>query len=47
MRLLAAPVEDAGDQALLAQTPRNARAELLALLDLQLDAFSGHTGGEV
>ncbi len=40
---LAAPVEHAGDEALAAQAARLARTEVLALLDDQLCAFSGHT----
>ena len=47
MRCVPAPVEDAGDQALLAQAPRRAGAPLLALLYLETDPFAGHTGGEV
>ena len=37
-----AAVEDARDQPLPAQALRGARADLLALLDLQTDPFSGH-----
>jgi hypothetical protein len=44
---LAAPVEDAGDEALLAQAPRLGRAEPRALRNRQLCPLSGHTGGGV
>ena len=47
MGMLSASVEDAGDQPRLAQALGVARASLLALLDLQTNAFAGHTGGEV
>ena len=47
VRLVPAPVEDAGDQAVLAQPARLAGAALLALLHLETDPFAGHTGGEV
>ena len=47
VRLLPAPVEDAGDHAVLAQAARVAGAPLLALLHLETDPFAGHTGGEV
>jgi hypothetical protein len=47
MRRLTAPVEDAGYEALAAQAPRIGGAAPLALLDLELDSFSGHFGGEV
>ena len=40
---LAAPVEDAGDDPLAAEAACLARAEVLALLDDQLCAFSGHS----
>jgi hypothetical protein len=45
VRLLAAAVEDAGDEALTAQAPSVGRATVLALLHLQLDSFAGHFGG--
>ena len=47
MRRLAAPVEHARHQALAAQSPRIGGAATLALLDLELDSFTGHFGGEV
>ena len=47
MRCLAAPVEDAGHEALVAQAPCVSGAAALARLDLELDSFSGHFGGEV
>jgi hypothetical protein len=47
MRLVASAVEDARDQPVLAQAPRLAGAPLLALLHLETNSFSGHTGGEV
>ena len=43
---LGSPVDHAGHQPLLAQAARDARAELLALADLQADSLVGH-GGEV
>src|SRR5262249_12016430 len=46
VRLLAVAVEDAGNEALTAQAARVSRAASLALLDLQLDSFSGHSGAE-
>ena len=43
VRLLA-PVENAGDQALLAQAPRLGRAENGTILDQELDALTRHGG---
>ena len=42
MRLLPAPVEDAGDQPLAPEPPRRRRAALVALLDLDLDSLACH-----
>ena len=47
MGRLAAPVEDAWDEPLVAQAPRVRRTAALALGDFQLHAFAGHLGGEV
>ncbi len=47
VRLLAAPIEDAGDHPVLAQPPGLPRPAVLALLNFQTDPFAGHTGGEV
>ena len=44
---LAAAVEDARDEALLAQAARLGRAEPVALGDHEFGAFSGHSGGGV
>jgi hypothetical protein len=46
VRLLAAAVEDAGNQPLLAQAARIRGASALARLYLELDSLTGH-GGEV
>jgi hypothetical protein len=46
VRLLAVPVENAGDDPGTAQPPGLARPALLALLNFQTDPFAGHTGGE-
>ena len=43
---LALAVEDAGDEAGLAQAPGLAGASPLALRNLQLDSFARHDGGE-
>ena len=42
VRRVSAPVEDARNQALLAQAPRVARAAVLALAHLELDPLFGH-----
>jgi hypothetical protein len=47
MRRLAAPVQNSGHEALVAQAPRVGGAATLARLDLELDSFSGHFGAEV
>ena len=47
MRRLAAPVEDAGHEAFVAQAPCVGGAAALARLDLELDSFSGHFGAQV
>jgi hypothetical protein len=46
MRMLPAPVEDAGDQPLTAQTAGITGSPSVPLPDGQLDALAGH-GGEV
>ena len=46
MGSLAAPVEDARDEAGLAQPARVGRAAVLALLHFQSDSLSGHDGRE-
>ena len=43
--LLATPVEDARDQALLAQPTRLARSQRVTLMNLQTNSFSRHGGG--
>jgi hypothetical protein len=45
MRLLATPVEHAGDQAFPAQTPRVARSQRVPLLYLETYSLTGHGGG--
>ena len=40
-----APVEDAGDEALLAQAPRLGRAEPGPFLHLETKSVAGHGGG--
>jgi hypothetical protein len=45
MRLLAAPVEDTGNEAPLAEPPRVRGAPRLALDDLELDSFTCHGAG--
>ena len=45
VRLSAAAVENAGDEPLLAQPARLARAGTLARRHFQLDPFAGHLGG--
>ena len=45
MRLLAAAVEDAGDESFAAQAARVGGAAALALFHLQLDPFARHFGG--
>jgi hypothetical protein len=47
VRRLAAPVEHARDEALLAQAPGVGGAAALARLHLELHPFPGHVGGEV
>ena len=47
VRLVPAPVEDTGDQAVAAQAARLAGPALLALLHLETNALAGHNGGEV
>ena len=47
MRLLAGAVEDAGDHPAGTQAPRDGASRVLARLDVQLDALSGHSGGLV
>jgi hypothetical protein len=46
MRLVPAPIEDAGDQPLTPQAPRVAGSPTLALAHGQLYSLAGH-GGEV
>ena len=47
MGVLAGAVEDSGDHPGGTQAPRDGASRLLARLDVQLDAFSGHSGGQV
>ena len=47
MRLVARPVQDSRDHAAGSQTPRDGASSLLARLDVQLDAFTRHSGGLV
>jgi hypothetical protein len=47
VRLHAAAVEDAGNEALATQATGVGRAAPFALFHLQLDSFTGHFGGEV
>jgi hypothetical protein len=44
--LLAAAVEDAGDESLATEAARVGRAAALALLHLQLDSLTRHFGAE-
>ena len=44
---LTAAVQDARDEAAGSQAPRLARSETVALVDAQLGALSGHSGGGV
>jgi hypothetical protein len=44
---LAASVENAGNEPLRTEAPRVGGAAPFAGLDLQLDSFTGHIGGEV
>ena len=47
MRLLPGAVENARDHSARTQPPRDGAARLLARFDVELDALTGHSGGQV